>query len=866
MELKTYQRRALDALRTFLDTAATQPATAAYAASREIGEPGAFGGAYRPLPGLPHTPYCCLRLPTGGGKTLLAAHSIGIARDTYLRRRLPLVLWLVPSTTIADQTLGALKTLGHPYARVLADAFGGAVRVIGIDERRQLRPQDLTDSATVIIATVQSFRVRAEADRNVYRDDEELEAHFADLAARPGLAVHDTGSRKGRPIASFANVLALHRPLMLIDEAHNFTSTLTAETLARLAPAAIVEFTATPTRSNVIVSATAAELKAADMIKLPIHLSQHLSWQQAIAHAVQNRAWLAGIAATDPGGIRPIALYQAQPARDGSEATVDVVKAHLMSVENVPENRIAIATGNQRELDGVDLFDPACTIEHVITIDALREGWDCSFAYVFCSLASIRSPGAVEQLLGRVLRMPFARRRASEELNRAYAHVSEPSFSAAAEGLRDRLIDMGFDEKSALEAIVEQPPEFAFGDPEAPLFAEVRGPVVTMADRPDLSGWSSAMIAAVRVADDGEGGVRVVLDAAATEAVLRDVAAALITPTTDPVVQVEAFIARRQAAASPAERGVAFVVPQLAIERQGELELVYPETFIDLAGWTLSPADADLPGFDVVETPDSFAFDVAGGQLVYRRLDAEIELALDDATDWDVDAVARYLDRSARQVDVAQDIHLAFCRAAVSKLLARGMTLALLVRGKYALKRAMVARVADLRLAGAKRGVQLLLGDIAPVLKLGENAFRFAPGRYEARNRYAGPYQFRRHYYAAIGDLKPKGEEFDCACAIDDLPGVRHWVRNVDRSPGAYWLPTSTDRYYPDFIAELDDDRLLIVEYKGADRTDNADSQEKKAIGARLAAASGGKIVFVWAEKENAGPVRAQLGRVIRSN
>lgn len=128
----------------------------------------------------------------------------------------------------------------------------------------------------------------------------------------------------------------------------------------------------------------------------------------------------------------------------------------------------------------------------------------------------------------------------------------------------------------------------------------------------------------------------------------------------------------------------------------------------------------------------------------------------------------------------------------------------------------------------------MLITDLAPMLVLGENAFRFAPGRYEPRNRYTGGYQFQRHYYSAVGDLKASGEEFECAVAIDSLDEVRHWVRNVDRSPGAYWLPTSTDKFYPDFVAELGDGRLLIVEYKGADRRDNEDRREKKNIGMRL--------------------------------
>ena len=123
---------------------------------------------------------------------------------------------------------------------------------------------------------------------------------------------------------------------------------------------------------------------------------------------------------------------------------------------------IAVATGDQRELDGIDLFDRACGIEHVITIEALKEGWDCSFAYVFCSVARIRSAVDVEQLLGRVLRMPYAARRRLPDLNRAYAFVSEPSFGASAQALADKLVAMGFEEEEAHESI--EPAELDLGE------------------------------------------------------------------------------------------------------------------------------------------------------------------------------------------------------------------------------------------------------------------------------------------------------------------------------------------------------------------------------------------------------------------
>ena len=157
------------------------------------------------------------------------------------------------------------------------------------------------------------------------------------------------------------------------------------------------------------------------MIKLPVMLSEHDTWQNAVNSAIAARVALAGTAENDPDHIRPIVLFQAQPKNQ--EVTIDALKNHLIEVEQIPEEKIAVATGDQRELDGIDLFDPKCSVEHVITVEALKEGWDCSFAYAFCSVSRIQSAVDVEQLLGRVLRMPYAKRREADALNRAYQPV-----------------------------------------------------------------------------------------------------------------------------------------------------------------------------------------------------------------------------------------------------------------------------------------------------------------------------------------------------------------------------------------------------------------------------------------------------------
>lgn len=859
MELKKYQDRALEALRTFLSAARVKPPAQAYAETIAGADLGSYArGGYTPVEGLEGTPYCCLRLPTGGGKTLLAAHAIKVAADAYMDRPFVPVIWLVPSNAIQVQTLDALKQPQHPYRLALEEAFGGAVAVFDISERRQIRPKDFLERTVVIVATYQAFRVEDTSNRNVYADDENLEDHFRDARPGEGLDVVADGKRRGQIALSFANVLHRQKPLMILDEAHNFMTGLSGGTKARLNPAAIIELTATPKpKSNVIAVATALELKAEDMIKMPVHLSQHGSWQQAVSHAVRNREWLAEIAKNDPDGIRPITLYQAQPAAEGNEATVDVLKAHLMESERIPEEAIVIATGDQRGLDGVNLFDPACKVEHVITVQALKEGWDCSYAYVFCSLASIRAAGAVEQLLGRVLRMPFATRRASEELNRAYAHVSERSFHEAASGLMDRLIEMGFDERSAREAILEAPAEFTLeGGDIGPLYRMPEPVKLIVQERPDTSGWTPQAREAFRMADDGTGAVLAVIAPDASDDVKSEIAKAVEPIAPGAIEAVERNIVQTEAAKSPAARGVPFAVPQLQIMVQGELDLAYPESFIDLAGWDLLSQGADLPAFNVSEQPDSYEFDIEGDHLVYSHVATTLELALDGATNWNEAALARFLDRQTRQAHTGQETYLEYCRRVVVKLVQdRGIPLAALVRGKYALKRAVVARVAHLRAETGKQGVQLFLGGMGVPEGAGPALHHFDPNRYDARNPYQGGFRFQKHYYAAIGDLKAQGDEFECAQAIDRLGAIKHWVRNVDRTHGAYRLPTSTDYFYPDFVAELEDGRQLVIEYKG--RLD-ADSIEKNNIGLKAEETSGGKLLFLMAVK------RDEAGRDVR--
>ena len=183
MKLKQYQTDTLAVLQRFLEEARVAGPKNAYDSITREPEQAKRLGRYRTdytlLDGMPGAPYVCLRLPTGGGKTILAAHAIGVARDAWIEKDYPLVLWLVPSNTIRLQTAEALKNTRHPYRQALDEAFDGRVRVFDIADFTSIRPHDLRDNACVVVGTIQTLRVSNTEGRKVYAHNENMEPHFS---------------------------------------------------------------------------------------------------------------------------------------------------------------------------------------------------------------------------------------------------------------------------------------------------------------------------------------------------------------------------------------------------------------------------------------------------------------------------------------------------------------------------------------------------------------------------------------------------------------------------------------------------------------------------------------------------------------
>jgi type III restriction enzyme len=215
LTLKHYQQTALDRLRDYLVLARTGNAKRAFIEMTER--------PYHSVEQLPGLPYICLRIPTGGGKTLMACHTVPIAARDFLMQDRCVVLWFTPTNTIKEQTLAALNDLRHPYRQVLDRALGN-VTVMDLTAALSVSSPTLDGGTVIIVSTLAALRVGDIEERKVYEPNGALLAHFDNLP--DALTAKLERYENGKPIPSFANVMVLRRPVVIMDEAHPYTVVL----------------------------------------------------------------------------------------------------------------------------------------------------------------------------------------------------------------------------------------------------------------------------------------------------------------------------------------------------------------------------------------------------------------------------------------------------------------------------------------------------------------------------------------------------------------------------------------------------------------------------------------------------------------
>lgn len=446
MELKRYQWAVMQDLARFL-TLLTEKQSAAGAYRTLWEEKGVKVG----LDGLPpyhsnlkHAPEVCFKVPTGGGKTFLAANAVKPIFDSMTVHQAKAVVWLVPSDAILAQTLAALKDPWHPYRQKLNEHFSSHVAVYS--KQQMLDGQDFNPTAVleqlcVFVLSYDSFRTSRKEGRKAYQQNGNL-AQFAKFCRDPSILLADTDE------TALIQVIRYLNPVVIVDESHHAGSALSVEMLRNFNPCFVLDLTATPRKnSNIISFVDAAQLKKENMVKLPVIVYNRKSQADVYSDAINIRNRQEAQAAADQRSsgryIRPIVLFQAQSNIGANSTTYQKIKDTLVEA-GIPEVQIAVKTADKDELKGVDLLSPDCPVRYIITVNALKEGWDCPFAYVLATVANRTSAVDVEQILGRVLRLPYTRKNESNVLNLSYVITSSADFHGTLERVVSGLNSAGF--------------------------------------------------------------------------------------------------------------------------------------------------------------------------------------------------------------------------------------------------------------------------------------------------------------------------------------------------------------------------------------------------------------------------------------
>lgn len=431
-------------------------------------------------------PSICLKVPTGGGKTLLATAALERIHADFFKRQTGFVLWVVPSDAIYKQTWKQLANREHPYRQMLERTSGGRVKLLEKGDAFTVR--DVEGQLCVMLLMLPSAARQSKEALRMFRDSGKFTSFFpaeddstanqkllevvrnldendlADMGWGDGIV---PGSRSIKQ--SLGNVLRLLRPVVIVDEGHKAYSDTARDTLCGFNPRFIVELSATPNtngkhQSNVLVNVPGTDLKDEEMIKLPINVINEAKggWKHTLTMAHAKLAELTKEArkleAAEGRYIRPIMLIRVERTgkeqRDSGFVHADDAKEYLIEKLGVKEEEIRLKTSEKDELGDDDLLANTCPVRYIITKDALREGWDCPFAYALAILSKTTANTALTQMIGRVLRQPHARLTHRQALDECYVFTFDQDVTDAVNGVRKGLEDEGMaDLASSVKAV-----------------------------------------------------------------------------------------------------------------------------------------------------------------------------------------------------------------------------------------------------------------------------------------------------------------------------------------------------------------------------------------------------------------------------
>jgi len=491
MELKEFQKRVILQVGQFLYLLAREQAAANKYASL-----GAWDEVQRQalfsLVGNYHSrkngigldlPTFCIKVPTGGGKTLLATQILGGIHKTVLKDRngTGLVLWVVPSDQIYKDTLKALRDRQGFLRESLEFAVSHRLEVWEKQDIASLTPSQLGNNLNILLLKLPGTNREDREQLKFFRDsggnimlhfpaEDEPERHreLKQRVANLDMLEEDAATGSYLVRTSLANLVRLCAPAVILDEGHKATSELARATVEGFNPAIVLELSATPhAGANVLVRVSGTELLDEQMIKLPINVanSNVTSWKDCLTQARDRREHLSELAkkhfSTTGKYIRPIVLVQVErTGKDQRQPPLvhsEDVKEYLIDRLGVPASAIAIKSSEKDDIEGIDLLEDGCPVEWIITKAALQEGWDCPFAYILVSLNNTASQQSMTQLVGRVLRQPDVKKTALNELNESYVYCLRKKAADITKQVKKALENEGYEGEAA--AVVDRSSE-----------------------------------------------------------------------------------------------------------------------------------------------------------------------------------------------------------------------------------------------------------------------------------------------------------------------------------------------------------------------------------------------------------------------
>lgn len=852
MELKDYQADVLNDLSAYLQSLLDCKGHLSKAFAHYWQHKGVLNQTYKN--NVQQVPHVCVKVPTAGGKTFIAVHAIDrifSAFAEYNPTAPKFVVWLVPSLTILEQTVQNLSRIDHPYRQCLNDLFGGRVAIYQKADVLQgagFNADTVREQLSIVVMSFDSLKATNKENRKAFQENGYL-ASFLNSSYAHAEPLKDTDP------SALINVMRSLKPVVVVDESHNAESTLSVDMLRNLNPSFIFDLTATPRdNSNIISYVDAMRLKKQHMVKLPVIVANQPNQENVIMAALNMRRQLEEFAKKEEaqGGryIRPLVLFQAEPKHKADTTTFDKIKEVLLAL-HIPPEHIAIKTANTNELKNVNLMDRDCPVRYIITVNALKEGWDCPFAYVLATLANKSSVVDVTQILGRVLRMPFTHKHSFELLNLSYVFTASSQFQATLDQVVAGLNKAGFSKNDYREADLSVlPPDAPLPHQNQDLFSE------TIASPDDLAinvsqlnpDWEAQALAQAHA--DPNDPIKHATQSPASAADPTGVEQVKAQALQQAQI-FEAQAAQADAESSPDESKLQMNKHKIKPMFEASAKAIQLPQFFQ-------KVDVEGGFFEVEEQWQMLAREQLLEHFVLANLDATINFTAIESDVYVVDmeaigdgesAPAFRAVKKAEKERLNQIIKSQPTSGQVSSIVERLFTL----MGKKAffpiedndirkyLARIVQAMNADQRADCLERDyayakiIKDKIEELSNQFSAKEFDHWLTIGKVRLRPHFVFPPAITPPENAPaiskslyVTEAKVNNLESKVIQQVSELENIVWWHRNLERGKG--FLINGFLNHYPDFVVLTKHKNLLIIETKGDDR-DNSDSKEKLRLG-----------------------------------